>query len=227
MVAAVLAVGVLVALPARAEPAPAPVVYVAGDSIVAGQYLWNPGRDGFVPRLASLLCGQQCGRPGQTTVVSVARGGQRLTPWPGTTHPLVETWDSILDAKPTPTVIVVAVGINDMGNPGDIHRWAAAYRDIAARAVARGIRIVPATMAPTNGRWAGHTTVAWERRTLNGWLRGYFGVSAVADFSLIGLPWDPDTLDFTYDDYPGDGLHPGPYGVMRLADATAEAIRRG
>ena len=200
--------------PATTAEAADPVIVVVGDSIVASGLLWDPGRDGFVPRLSARVCGNRCGTVGNATVVNATRGGWLLT-GPGG---LAEAWPAILAATPAPTTVVVAVGINDVMAGVSDASFTAAYRYLVFSALDAGVRVIPALMAPINRRLALYPYAEPRRAALNGWLSAYWGSGAVANFSdMIRVPWGPQ-LDYVYD-Y-GDGLHPNPYGTMRLADAV-------
>jgi lysophospholipase L1-like esterase len=147
-------------------------------------------------------------------VIDATRGGWLLT-GPGG---LAETWPAILTADPAPSTIVVAVGINDVMAGVSDASFAAAYRYLVFSALDAGVRVIPALMAPINRRLALYPYAEPRRAALNNWLTAYWGAAAVANFSdMIRVPWGPQ-LDPVYD-Y-GDGLHPNPYGTMRLADAV-------
>jgi lysophospholipase L1-like esterase len=204
--------------PGTVASAGSPVVYVAGDSIVASGILSDPGRDGFAARLRARICGDRCGGPGQPTVVSVAAGGTRLTDPEGKDpNALIHKWPSILDATPRPTVIVVGIGINDVALTSDA-RYGDAYRRIVFSALERGIRVVPATMSPCNAHLPHCGVLDPQRRTLNGWLRAYWGAGKVADFSAAVSTPGTETLDPAYDS--GDGLHLNAAGTQRIADSV-------
>lgn len=194
-------------------PPATPAVYIAGDSIVAStvNIQW-PARDGFTARLSARICGVYCGTPGHATVISVAHGGQRLTG--GDPGSLLVQWPSILASTPHPDVIVVGIGINDMGLIDD-NTWADAYRAIVFTALDQGVRVIPCLMAPVGSN---RTDIEDQRARLNEWLINYWGASAVARFDwaeqLPSSPW----LDPAYDS--GDHLHPNRLGVVSLADSV-------
>jgi lysophospholipase L1-like esterase len=195
-----------------------PVVYVAGDSIVASGILSNPDRDGFAARLRVRLCGDRCGQPGQPTVISVAVGGTRLTDPEGKDpNALIHTWQTILDATPRPTVIVVGIGINDVALTSDA-QFGDAYTRIVVSARERGIHVIPATMSPCNATLKHCGTLQPQRQAFNSWLRAYWGAENVADFSTAVRAPGTETLDPAYDS--GDGLHLNAAGTRRIADSV-------
>jgi lysophospholipase L1-like esterase len=195
-----------------------PVVYVAGDSIVASEVLSNPDRDGFAARLRVRLCGDRCGQPGQPIVISVAVGATRLTdPENKDPNALIRTWPTILDAIPRPTVIVVGIGINDLVLTTDAE-FGYAYNRIVASAHEHGIHVIPATMTPCGARLKHCRALQPQRQALNSWLRAYWGTENVADFSTAVRAPGTETLDPAYDS--GDGLHLNTAGTQRIADSV-------
>jgi len=211
--------GVAMSMPSQGAAAGAgPVVYVAGDSIVASGILSNPERDGFAARLRARLCGDRCGQPGQPTVISVAVGGTRLTDPEGKDpNALIRKWPSLLDATPKPTVIVVGIGINDVALTSNAE-FSDAYRKIVSSAQERGIHVIPATMSPCNATLKHCGVLQPQRRALNNWLRAHWGADKVADFSNAVRKPGTETLDPAYDS--GDGLHLNAAGTQRIADSV-------
>jgi lysophospholipase L1-like esterase len=200
---------------ATAEPS-GPVIYVAGDSIVASWIL--PERDGFAARLRVRLCGDKCGQPGQPTVISVAAGGTRLSdPQGKDPNALIRTWPSILDATPRPTAIVIGIGINDIGHASDAE-FGDAYTRIVASARERGIHVIPATMSPCSAILKHCGILQPQRQALNSWLRAYWGAENVSDFSTAVRAPGTENLDPAYDS--GDGLHLNAAGTQRIADSV-------
>lgn len=210
-------------LPAAGAPAARtygdPVVYIAGDSIVASWYL--PARDSFTTRLGDRLCGVHCGEPGYATVVNVAQGGQRLT-GPGG---LQATWDSTLNATPRPTTIVLAIGINDAGLVDD-NTFTSAYRDVVDRAAAAGIRVIPCLMSAVDRDLPSYNAVFGPRYWWNQWIANTYGPGVARFDWATRLPTSED-LDSWYEwcggcppGGRGDGLHPSRLGVVSIADAV-------
>lgn len=238
---AVLAAAALIPATAAADPSPSPtavsgpVVYVVGDSVVAGGYL--AARDRLRARLADRLCGALCGQPGQARVFQVACGGMRLVTGSAATGlscsagpvqpSLVSMWPYILAADPRPTTIVLHIGLNDMGGVADAV-FTTAYRQLVDQAEAAGIAVIPALMSPVNadlGQVNGAYQQLWvQRYWVNLWLLQTYPGAARWD-QVIAVPGGLD-LDRWYEHCggcvpgaPGDGIHPNPFGVLRLADA--------
>ncbi|MFI5674237.1 SGNH/GDSL hydrolase family protein [Streptomyces cellulosae] len=118
--------------------------------------------------------------------------------------------------------VIVMEGVNDIkGSPNqtDPAAFAAAYREIVARAHARGIRVVGGTITPYGGN--GGWTAAREavRQSVNDLIR-YGGVfDAVVDFdAAVRDPDAPDRILPAFDS--GDHLHFGDAGLQAMADAV-------
>jgi lysophospholipase L1-like esterase len=140
-------------------------------------------------------------------------------------------------SQPGVDTVVVLMGINDIGWPGspfapDAAQMTAAeliagYRQLAAAAQARKVRIVGATMPPFEGAlqgtpFEGHYSPAKDalRREVNEWIRHGGAFDAVADFDAVTRdPRHPSRLLPAYDS--GDHLHPGDAGYRAMADALS------
>ena len=135
------------------------------------------------------------------------------------------------DALDQPGVrdIIVLEGINDIGfsavppHPGtDVSaaQIIAGYRQLIARAHARGLKIFGATLLPFRG--AGDYTAAGEakREAVNTWIRTSGAFDGVIDFDAVMRdPADPLRLNPAYDS--GDHLHPNDVGYQVMADAIS------
>jgi lysophospholipase L1-like esterase len=134
------------------------------------------------------------------------------------------------DALDQPGVrdIIVLEGINDIGfSAGPRHpdagltpaRIIAGYRDLIARAHARGVRIFGATLLPYQG--AGYYFPPGEaiREAVNAWIRTSGAFDGIIDFDAVMRdPADPLRLNPGYDS--GDHLHPNDAGYRAMADAV-------
>ncbi|MER7921805.1 MULTISPECIES: GDSL-type esterase/lipase family protein [unclassified Streptomyces] len=119
-------------------------------------------------------------------------------------------------------VLIVLEGINDIkGNPNatDPGAFEAAYRTLVARAHARGIRVIGATLTPYGG--AGAFTAAREavRQKVNTFIRGGGPFDGIVDFdAAVRDPARPQRILPGYDS--GDHLHFNDAGMRALADAV-------
>ena len=134
--------------------------------------------------------------------------------------------------RPNVRAAIVLEGVNDLGTltrdrPVDAatHRAmvaaiTAAYRQIAARAHAHGIRLIGGTITPLVGNanyHAGPETEA-DRQAINRFIRTSGTFDAVVDFdAAVRDPAHPDRLLPAYDT--GDHLHPNEAGYRAMAQA--------
>jgi len=143
-------------------------------------------------------------------------------------------------AQPGIETVVVLMGINDIGWPGTVLAPAAppvesaaligGYRQLIARARARGARIVGTTMPPFEGALADSAIVGYysadkerTRQAVNRWIRQDGPFDAVVDLDLLLRdPARPLRLLPVYDS--GDHLHPGDAGYAAIAHAVATAL---
>ena len=89
---------------------------------------------------------------------------------------------------------------------------------IAARAHARGIKVIAATLSPFGG--AGYYSASGEtmRQTVNAFMRSGKGFDGVIDFdAVVKDPAHPETLLPKFDS--GDHLHPNDDGYKAMAEA--------
>ncbi|MCS0588401.1 SGNH/GDSL hydrolase family protein [Massilia norwichensis] len=120
--------------------------------------------------------------------------------------------------------MVVLIGINDIvyssgSNPIPVDSLVNGHQQLIAKARARGIRPIGATLPP----FEGHTyyTAAREnvRKRFNEWMRGSGAYDAVVDFDLaLRDPARPTRLRAAYDS--GDHLHPNDAGYAAMAQAV-------
>ena len=117
------------------------------------------------------------------------------------------------------THVIVLEGINDLRNDPSLMSddLIAGYRQLIARAHARGIRIYGATLTPCEGsnRWT--PEVETKRQALNQWIRASGSYDGVIDFdAVVRDPSQPSKLLPRYDS--GDHLHPSDAGYQAMGD---------
>jgi lysophospholipase L1-like esterase len=138
--------------------------------------------------------------------------------------------------QPGVSDVIVLLGINDIGWPGSpfapaeqpvtLEELAAGWRQLAAAAHVRGVRVTAATLPPFEGAlegtpYAGHYNPAKEglRVRLNAWIRSAGIFDAVVDFdAVLRDPVHPRRLRADVDS--GDHLHPGDAGYRAMAAAV-------
>ncbi|MFE7132983.1 GDSL-type esterase/lipase family protein [Streptomyces sp. NPDC057638] len=137
-------------------------------------------------------------------------------------------FDADVLAKSGVRAVIVLEGVNDIkGSPPrtDPAVYAAAYRELARRAHARGLSVVGGTITPFGGH--GGWTPAREavRQSVNHFVRTSGVFDAVADFdAAVRDPAGPERLAPAYD--PGDHLHLNDAGYQAMADAVPLTVAR-
>ncbi|MCC2955403.1 SGNH/GDSL hydrolase family protein [Massilia sp. IC2-477] len=206
----------------------APCVVAIGDSITDGQgSTANQNRrwpDYLARRLQSEL-----GTAGRIGVVNRGIAGNRLLlDDPNALlagRDVLERFDRDVLATPGIRAVIVAIGINDivyasgtaLGEMRD--DLVAGYRQLIARAHARGIAILGATLPPMAGFV--YYTAAREavRQQVNSWLRSANEFDALIDWD--GVLRDPSSPARIRPDYNSrDWLHPNDAGYGALANAV-------
>jgi lysophospholipase L1-like esterase len=137
--------------------------------------------------------------------------------------------------QPGVSDVIVLLGINDIGWPGSpfapaetmvtLNELTAGFRQLAATAHARKIRITVGTLPPFERAlegtpFAGHYNPQKEvmRLRLNDWIRGAGIFDGVVDFdAVLRDPARPQRMRVQFDS--GDHLHPGDAGYRKMADA--------
>ena len=130
--------------------------------------------------------------------------------------------------------MTLMIGINDIGNspntaPGSIQLTAAdliaGYRQVIARAHAKGIAVYGATLTPFEG--AGYYSPEKDvvRQAVNNWIRSSDEFDGVIDFDLATRdPAHPSRFLPAYDS--GDHLHPNDLGYQAMGNAVPLTLFR-
>lgn len=205
-----------------------------GDSITDG-YGVGPDRDERWPDfLAERLQADPALR--HLSVLNHGIGGNRLLNDSLGPNALARFERDVL-GQPGVRYVIILEGVNDLGtstkagpiSPEAHQRLVAdmigAYRQMAARARARGIKVIGATILPFAGTPVYDPTAANEadRQALNAWIRTPGNFDAVIDFdALMRDPAQPDRMRADLD--VGDHLHPSVKGYRAMADAVPLAL---
>ncbi|MZD07419.1 SGNH/GDSL hydrolase family protein, partial [Streptomyces sp. SID5785] len=120
-------------------------------------------------------------------------------------------------AQTSARTVVVFEGINDLRWGGSAEQVVAGLREIAARAHARGLRVIGATVTPCEGEALCTGAVDAERVRVNRFLRGAgSGFDGVLDFdAVVRDPERGSRMRAAFDS--GDHLHPGDAGLAAMA----------
>ncbi|MFB0872510.1 MULTISPECIES: SGNH/GDSL hydrolase family protein [unclassified Sphingobium] len=210
--------------------APARLIVALGDSITDGRGSTTNGNDRWTDRLAERLQADRKRR--KTAIVNQGIGGNRLLD-DGLGPNAVARLDRDVLGQPGVTHLILLEGINDLGtltreapvsrqaHEAHVARIIGAYRQIIARARAKGIRVIGATIMPFVGNDYYHADAQNEadRQAVNAWIRQPGHFDAVIDFDRVTRdPARPDRLLPAYD--VGDALHPSPAGYRAMGDAV-------
>lgn len=209
--------------------APAAAIVALGDSITDGNGTTTNGNDRWTDRLAERL--QADPRFAHLSVINQGIGGNRLLD-DGLGPNALARLDRDVLVQPGVRYLMLLEGVNDLGtltrdgpvsdtaHAAHVARIIGAYRQIIARAHARGIKVIGATIMPYGGSAYYHPNARNEadRQAVNAWIRTPGNFDGVVDFDAITRdPAHPDHLRADYDK--GDGLHPSPRGYRAMADA--------
>jgi lysophospholipase L1-like esterase len=208
---------------------PTNVVVTLGDSITEGAASTANAFRSWPDRLAERLAGANA----NWSVVNVGYSGNRLLRYGAGPSALARLDRDVLSV-PGVKALIVLEGINDIGrgfNPANgepitAKALIAAQKQIIARAHARGIRVIGATLTPYKG--AAYATEAGEavRQEYNTWIRTSGAFDAVIDFAKpVASAADPLTFDTRYNDR--DKLHPNDAGYKAMADFVDLAVITG
>lgn len=208
----------------------APKLIVAlGDSITDGKGSTTNGNDRWTDILAQRLQADRKRR--HIAIVNQGIGGNRLLN-DGLGPNALARLDRDVLAQPGVTHLILLEGVNDLGmltrdapasdaaHDAHVARIIGAYRQIVARAHAKGVKVIGATIMPFVGNDYYHPDARNEadRQAVNAWIRTPGHFDALIDFDrLTRDPAHPDRLLPAYD--VGDALHPSPKGYRAMGES--------
>jgi lysophospholipase L1-like esterase len=206
-----------------------------GDSITDGAGAKDPLMRGWPDQFAALL--RQKGQ-NQVAIANAGIGGNRVLR-DEVGEAALARFDRDALSVPGVTDIVLLEGINDLGlsglsnprGPGNHPIVTAAdliagYRQLIARAKARGLKIHGATLTPFLGStFPGYATPEKEvvRQELNRWIRASGEFDSVIDFdAALRDSTDPQRINPAFDS--GDKLHPSDAGYRAMAETAMSVL---
>lgn len=207
----------------------APCVVAIGDSITDGQGSTGNQNRRWPDYLARRLQAELGATAGRVGVVNRGIAGNRLLlDDPNALlagRDVLERFDRDVLATPGIRAVIVAIGINDIVYASGAalsemrDDLIAGYRQLIARAHARGIAVLGATLPPMEGFV--YYTAAREsvRQQVNGWLRSADEFDALIDWDrVLRDPAAPTRINPSYNSK--DWLHPNDAGYQALAAAV-------
>jgi lysophospholipase L1-like esterase len=212
-----------------ASPQAASIV-VLGDSITDGRGSTTNGNDRWPDDLARRFQASPATRA--LGVLNVGIGGNRLL-LDGLGPSALARFNRDVLAQTGVRCLIVLEGINDLGmltadhevsaeeHQSLVRRVIGAYEQIVARAHARAVWVMGATITPDMDYTGYHPTPLNEsdRQTINAWIRTPGHFDALVDFDkVVRDPAHPDHLLPLYDS--GDHLHLSPAGYRAMAEAV-------
>ena len=204
-----------------------------GDSITDGNCSTPDANNRWPDHIAARL--QAEGHPNVAVVNEAYSGDRVLTNGMGTNA--LSRFDMSVLSHPRAATVVMMMGINDIGWPGqgsitpaDPQPTAddiiAGYKQIIDRAQAHGLRFVGATLTPftdtfTGTPLSGYYTPEKEkiRQAVNAWIRSNKDADGLIDFDkVLEDPAKPGYVLPNYDC--GDHLHPNDAGYQAMAKSV-------
>ncbi|MEN3274286.1 MAG: hypothetical protein V7631_76 [Massilia sp.] len=213
-----------------------PTIVALGDSITDGTRSTvdtnNRWPDWLARRLQTVR-DPVLGLNARLGVVNRGISGNRLlsdSPNPLAGRSILERFDRDVLATAGVRYLTLMIGINDIGNspnenPIPAEELIAGYRQVIARAHAKGIAVFGATLTPFEG--AGYYSPQKElvRQAVNNWIRSSDEFDGVIDFDLATRdPAHPSRFLPAYDS--GDHLHPSDLGYQAMGNAVPLTLFR-
>jgi lysophospholipase L1-like esterase len=215
-----------------AKPDSSAIVFF-GDSITDGACSTVDTNNRWPDHIAERL--QAEGHPNVAVINEAYSGDRVLTNGMGTNA--LSRFDMSVLSHPRVSTVVMMMGINDIGWPGQgaitpsdpeptAEDVVAGYKQIIDRAHAHGVRFVAVTLTPFVDTFkgtplAGYYTPEKEkiREAVNDWIRSNKTADGLIDFDkLVEDPKNPNHINPAYDC--GDHLHPNDAGYQAMAKAV-------
>ena len=197
-------------------------VVILGDSITDGRGSTDDGNNRWPDILAQRLATNSA--TAGVGVVNLGIGGNAI--FGGLGPAAVNRFDRDILNQSGARYFILFEGVNDIGSGSSSMTTATnlvnAYKDMATKAKARGLRAYGATITPFGGSGYYSELHEQERQFVNTWIRTNTVFDGVIDFdAAVRDPADP--VKFKAEYYPGvnanDWLHLNPAGYKAMGDA--------
>jgi lysophospholipase L1-like esterase len=195
---------------------------VLGNSIADGRGSGTDRNTRWPDDLARRLASDE--RTAHVAVVNAGIGGNAVVRG-GLGPTALARFDRDVLSQPGVRWVLVSEGVNDIGTSRTDSSAAvageliAAFRDLATRAHARGLRVYMATIMPFGRSFYDNPQHEAARQTVNRWVRTADSFDAVIDFdAAMRDPEEPSRLLPAADG--GDHLHPNELGYRLMANAV-------
>jgi len=200
-----------------------------GDSITDG-FMTTPGASRAWPDLLAQRL-QADPKTAGWSVINMGIAGNRIRR-DGAGLSALARFDRDVLSRPGASWMILLLGINDINiaafpNPPEADKVTAdqlitAYRQVIAKAHLHGVKVMGATILPTNGLWLYSDQTEATRTAVNAWIRSSDEFDAVVDFDAVTRdPAQPKRLRPEFD--PGDHVHPNDAGNAAMAQAIGIA----
>jgi lysophospholipase L1-like esterase len=117
--------------------------------------------------------------------------------------------------------LIIFLGTNDIRRGATADQVITGLQNMMARARAKGIKVIGATIVPRHSVVPGIADTGWNdqktkiRNRVNDWIRREAGFDGVLDFDrVVRSSENPDLLSPAYNC--GDGVHPSPIGYFEM-----------
>jgi lysophospholipase L1-like esterase len=204
-----------------------PVIVAIGDSITEGARSTPDADMGWPEQLAARIAA----RGVDIGVVNAGISGGRVLR-EGAGPSALSRFDRDVLSIPGLSSVVLLEGINDIGRlaqPGyaseavTADELIAGYRQLIARAHARGAKVYGGTLLPFEGAMYFHAAGETTRQAVNAWIRTSGAFDGVIDFeAAMKDPAKPSRMLEGL--HSGDFLHPGDAGYARMAEVADKAL---
>jgi lysophospholipase L1-like esterase len=197
-------------------PASTRVIVALGDSITDGAASAANANGSWPDVLSKRLPALKDGTP--VSVINMGIGSNRLVSADAAGPAGVRRLEDDVLARPNVTHLIVLEGVNDISyEQAPAQQLIDAYKDIIARAHARGIKVYGATILPIQNSRKDTPENLATRDQVNAWIRTSGAFDAVLDFDQVVR--DPANPQRMRRDLTGDFVHPNTQGYRLLGES--------